>query len=192
MSTEAPSIETRRLLLDTATEMFAKSGFHAVSVAGLCRAAGLANGTFYLYFQNKDEVFKEVVAEAMLLLAQQLRSPQRKTMPPIERDWFDVEVMVRFIEARQDLFRILISEHGLRTEDRDSLIDMFAAQRMAELRAGKRRGDFRSGLHPELTAYGEIGLTNEILQRWLRRPRSFSRQRLIDELCRIRQRLLFD
>lgn len=192
MSNDVPGSDTRRALLNSATGLFAKSGFHAVSVAGLCRAAGVANGTFYLYFQNKDEVFNAVIAEAMLLLAQQLRSPRRETMSPVERDRFDVEVLVGFIEARQDLFRVMLSEHGVRTPDRDSLIDMFATQRTAELREGKRRGEFRHDLDPELTAYCEIGLTNEILQRWVRKPRSFSRQHLIDELCRIRHRLLFE
>jgi AcrR family transcriptional regulator len=189
---EPLSNDTRARLLSVATDLFASHGFHAVSVAGLCRAAGLANGTFYLYFKNKEAVFGAVVGQAMQQLALALRSPERQAMSPRERDRFDVRVMVEFIAARQDLFRILVSEHGLRTEDRDSLIDMFASQRASELRAGMRRGEYRAGLQPDIEAYAEVGLTNEILQRWMRKPRSMSQARLIDELCRVRERLLFD
>jgi AcrR family transcriptional regulator len=189
---EPLSNDTRRTLLNIATQQFAAHGFHAVSVAGLCRAAEVANGTFYLYFKNKEEVFAEVVAEAMLLLAQSLRDPAREAMSPRDRDRFDVEVMVSFIAERQDLFRVLVNEHGLRTQERESLIDMFASQRARELRSGIRRGEYRAGLHPETAAYAEIGLTNEIMQRWVRRPRRLTKQRLIDELCAVRQRLLFD
>jgi AcrR family transcriptional regulator len=189
---EPLSNDTRRILLDIATQEFAAHGFHAVSVAGLCRTAGVANGTFYLYFKNKEEVFSEVVAEAMLQLAQALRDPARQAMSPRERDRFDVEVMVSFIAERHDLFRVLVTEHGLRTQERDSLIDMFATQRARELRAGVRRGEYRAQLHAETVAYAEVGLTNEIMQRWVRKPRWLTKQRLIEELCRVRQRLLFD
>jgi AcrR family transcriptional regulator len=191
MSSASPITDTRSALVETATRLFASHGFHGVSVAGLCREAGVANGTFYLYFQNKDEVFAAVVGQVMQALAEQLRSPQREAMDARARDRFDVELMVGFIEARHDLFRILVTEHGLRSEDRDSLIDMFASQRSRELRAGLQRGEFRPGLHPELTAYAEVGITNEVLQRWVRKPRSFSRARLVDELCAMRSLLLF-
>jgi AcrR family transcriptional regulator len=188
---ETSDLSTRDVLVRTATTVFAEHGYHAVSVAGLCRRAGVANGTFYLYFQSKEEVFYAVVATAMQLLAIQLSDPVRDDMNLRDRERFDVEVMVSFIESRYDLFRILINEHNLRTEDRDSLMDMFAAQRSKELQAGLRKGLLRKDLDPQITAYAEIGLTNEVLARWVRDPTRFSRSQVIDELCRIRSRILF-
>jgi AcrR family transcriptional regulator len=179
-------------LLDTATRLFAENGFHAVSIAGLCRDAGVANGTFYLYFQNKEEIFAAVVEHALVPLAQRLRAPERDALNPREREAYDVAAMVDYIETHHDLFRVLVTEHGLREKDKDSIMDIFATQRKRELAEGVKRGFYRVDLNPEMTAYAEIGLTNEILQRWIRRPTSISRKRLVDNLIAIRASLLFE
>lgn len=49
--------ETRTRLLRVARETFEERGYHRTSVAEICRRASVANGTFYRYFNNKDEVF---------------------------------------------------------------------------------------------------------------------------------------
>src|SRR5690625_1258740 len=49
--------ETRARLLRIARETFEERGYHRTSVAEICRRASVANGTFYRYFNNKDEVF---------------------------------------------------------------------------------------------------------------------------------------
>jgi AcrR family transcriptional regulator len=192
MSSSSISNDSRRLLLDTATRMFAKDGYHAVSVAKLCREAGIANGTFYLYFQNKEEIFAAVAAHALEALALRLRSAERHTLDAKQREFYDITAIVSYIEDHHNLFKVLLTEHGLRDQNRDSIMDMFANQRKKELAAGVKRGEYRSDLNPEMAAYAELGLTNEILQRWVRRPQTISRRRLIENLKNIRARLLFD
>lgn len=49
--------ETRARLLDVAQKTFEERGYHGASVAEICRRASVANGTFYRYFHDKDEVF---------------------------------------------------------------------------------------------------------------------------------------
>lgn len=53
---------TRRHLLDAATEVFAARGYRDASVAAITEAAGTAHGTFYLYFENREDAFLQVVA----------------------------------------------------------------------------------------------------------------------------------
>jgi AcrR family transcriptional regulator len=50
--------ETRRQqIVDAAIEVFARQGYRVASVADIIAQAGVARGTFYLYFQSKEEVF---------------------------------------------------------------------------------------------------------------------------------------
>ncbi|HEY6014490.1 MAG TPA: helix-turn-helix domain-containing protein, partial [Candidatus Limnocylindrales bacterium] len=56
---------TRRTLLDAAMRVFSAKGVAATSVDDIVRAAGLAKGTFYLYFATKDEAV-DAVAAAMV------------------------------------------------------------------------------------------------------------------------------
>jgi AcrR family transcriptional regulator len=184
--------KTYAAIIEIATSQFAGLGFHGVSVANLCRSAGVANGTFYLYFKNKEDIFRAVVMYAMSILADKLQAPERDKLDPDARDRYDVETMVSFIEERHDLFRVLANEHALGTADRESLTDIFVMQRSKELAAGVKAGIYRHDLHPEITAYAETGLMTEVLQRWVRTPKRFTRAALIHELCRIRQRVIFD
>lgn len=55
---------TRDTLLEHAATVFTRKGFHGTSVAAVCRAAGVANGSFYQYFTTKREVFDAIVEEA--------------------------------------------------------------------------------------------------------------------------------
>jgi TetR/AcrR family transcriptional regulator, fatty acid metabolism regulator protein len=48
--------EKYRLILDAAVKVFARQGFHQSTVAQIARAAGVADGTIYLYFKNKDDI----------------------------------------------------------------------------------------------------------------------------------------
>lgn len=55
---------TRASLLGSAAGLFARRWFNTVSVAEICRAAGLSNGVFYRYFDDKEEVFRALLADA--------------------------------------------------------------------------------------------------------------------------------
>lgn len=54
---------TRRRLLDAAEEVFAASGYHDASVTRIVERAGVAQGTFYIYFRSKREIFEQLVGD---------------------------------------------------------------------------------------------------------------------------------
>lgn len=55
---ERQRLETRQRLYDTALAEFRERGFDAVQVEDIVRAAGVARGTFYLHFQNKEDLLR--------------------------------------------------------------------------------------------------------------------------------------
>ena len=58
----APDKATRRQeILQSARDVFAKHGYHAAKVEDIVHAAGVARGTFYLYFEDKRAIFEEIV-----------------------------------------------------------------------------------------------------------------------------------
>ncbi len=73
-------IKTRELLIRHAAEVFTNKGFHNTSVAGICRTAGVANGSFYQYFKTKHDVFSAIVETAQHALAEAIeghKSPDK-------------------------------------------------------------------------------------------------------------------
>lgn len=53
--------ERRAQILGSALQVFATQGYHATSVSDLVEAAGVARGTFYLYFDSKQAIFLELL-----------------------------------------------------------------------------------------------------------------------------------
>lgn len=49
-------LEKRKKLLDSSYELFVEKGISNVSIAEICQKAGIAKGTFYLYFSSKEDI----------------------------------------------------------------------------------------------------------------------------------------
>ncbi len=60
--------ERRQQILAAARDVFAKRGYHAAKIDEIVAAAGVARGTFYLYFEDKRGIFEEIVDRAFARL----------------------------------------------------------------------------------------------------------------------------
>jgi AcrR family transcriptional regulator len=58
--------ERPRQILDAALAVFAERGLAAARLDDIARRAGLSKGTIYLYFPNKEELFREVVRDSVI------------------------------------------------------------------------------------------------------------------------------
>ena len=56
-------LDTRRRLLDAAEAVFGELGYPEASVVKVAEAAGVATGTFYLYFDSKRAIFVELMMD---------------------------------------------------------------------------------------------------------------------------------
>lgn len=52
--------DKRRRLLDSAYECFTRRGVSGTTIAEICKRSGVAKGTFYLYFLDKDDIAREL------------------------------------------------------------------------------------------------------------------------------------
>jgi len=57
--------DKRRRIIEAAIKVFAKKGFYNSKVSEIARAAHVADGTIYLYFQNKDDILISLFEEVM-------------------------------------------------------------------------------------------------------------------------------
>ena len=70
--------DTRRRLLDAGAAVLASTGYHATRVDDVVKLARTSHGTFYLYFANKEELFRALAAE----VAQEMQA-LAETMEPL-------------------------------------------------------------------------------------------------------------
>jgi AcrR family transcriptional regulator len=79
------SARTKARLMDAAVSVFARDGFEAASVNEITRAADVANGTFYVYFKDKDEIATAVAYRIAHDVVQQLDDAMVGTTDAVER-----------------------------------------------------------------------------------------------------------
>src|SRR3954470_17535338 len=81
------SSDKRRLILDAAELIFARHGFFAAKVSDVAKEAGVADGTIYLYFKNKDDLLISLFETRMQQVNDALRVAidQTKAKGPIEQ-----------------------------------------------------------------------------------------------------------
>lgn len=64
--------DTRQRILDAAVELLSERWYSVVSVADICRTAGLSNGIFYTYFRNKEELIRELIERYLAVLEESI------------------------------------------------------------------------------------------------------------------------
>jgi AcrR family transcriptional regulator len=70
--------QNRQIILDAARLVFAEHGYGATTVRDIIRATPLASGTFYNYFQSKEEVYQAMQDETALVIRPKLREAREK------------------------------------------------------------------------------------------------------------------
>lgn len=107
-------------ILDAATQVFAAKGFEAATIREIARLAGVADGTIYLYFQNK-------AALLLGILDRLNESEQRQEHLAAAKDADLAEFVRAYLQHRfevfgqvgLDAFRVLIAELLVNAELRD-------------------------------------------------------------------------
>jgi AcrR family transcriptional regulator len=75
---EQTKIQNRETILEAARKVFAELGYGATTVRDIIRATPLASGTFYNYFQSKEEVYQAIRDEVALEIRPRLREERAK------------------------------------------------------------------------------------------------------------------
>ncbi|MFK7928831.1 MAG: TetR/AcrR family transcriptional regulator [Myxococcota bacterium] len=109
-STEAPprrGTEARRAqLLDVARARFIEDGYAGTSVSAIVRAAGVAQGTFYVYFESKQAVLADLRRQVFRHYATALAQTAALDLPADERLVQTVLAMVDVVTEHRDLERV--------------------------------------------------------------------------------------
>lgn len=156
---------TRRRLLEAAEEVFAEQGFYRASISEITRRAGVAQGTFYIYFKAKEDIFRELVRQLSHDLRRELQEAVAAIVDRRDAERVGFETFLRFVLRRRNLYTVMRE-----CEFVDPDLYRWYYERLAEgyvrgLRQGIARGQIRP-LHPEALAYALMGAFQMVGMRW--------------------------
>src|SRR5690348_16640482 len=98
---------TRRRILDAAEEVFGKFGYYEASISEITRRAGIAQGTFYIYFRSKHEVFAEVVEDIGKRLRAATRAAIAEAPDRLEAERRGFAAFFEFVTAHRRIYQIV-------------------------------------------------------------------------------------
>lgn len=101
----------REAILDAATRVFGRLGFHAAKMADIAAEAGVAAGTVYNYFKNKDEVFRSMLERGQDIVYERIIAHQGIS-DPLERLRAWTHTVFDFLEEHGVLFSLYIRLGG--------------------------------------------------------------------------------
>ena len=115
-----------RQILKTAAGMFAQKGYHQTTVDEIARALGVAKGTIYYHFKNKEELYLAIIQEGLCLLEEQMRLDMSGAKTAPEKIKKIIGGMLAFIENESDLVFLFIKELCGTDIQRDILAKMLS------------------------------------------------------------------
>jgi len=150
--------ERKVQLLDRAAELFAERGYAETRVLDIVKAAGVAKGLFYWYFENKEALFRELVEQNRLRLRRAQGLAIDPAAEPLLRIRQGAESSVRFMATYAHFFALLEVENLEKTfaGERRRGTEIHAADVTTIIDEGIADGTIRDE-NPELLAFGVVG-----------------------------------
>ena len=188
-STRGTVTDKRAAILNAATGVFAEKGFFNSKVADIAKAAGVADGTVYLYFKNKDDVLHSIFDRAMEefigdgrreleLLSKPEDKLRRIAELHLERLGADREMAIVFqVELRGSIkFMQEFSAAGF-----SEYLDIIRKT----IEEGQKNGVFRTDLKPVVCAKIFYGALDEMVTNWIISNKSYQLAPMANEVLKI-------
>ncbi|MGZ4387843.1 MAG: TetR/AcrR family transcriptional regulator [Gaiellaceae bacterium] len=187
---KAKGLETRRRLLDAAERVFGELGFYDASIVKITEAAGVAQGTFYLYFASKQEVFDELVRDLNARVRHAMQESAAQGGDRIEAERLGFRAYFRFTADHPAIYRIIrqaefVSPGALRYH-----YEKITEGYVEGLRQAMAAGEIAE-VEPEVAAWALMAMGEMLGMRWLLwEGRTEMPQEVLNELDRLIVRVL--
>jgi AcrR family transcriptional regulator len=181
---------TRQRLLESAERIFAELGYHDASIVKITEAAGVGQGTFYLYVSSKKEVFEEVVLDLNVRVRHAMTEAAAKGATRSEQELLGFGAFFRFTADHPALYRIIRQAEFVSPETPVTHYDRLMRPYAAGLEQAMEAGEVAQG-DAEVLAWSLMGIGELCGMRWiLWNGEQGMPEQVFDELARIILRTL--
>lgn len=165
------SADKFRRILEAAAAVFANKGFFNSRISDIADRAGVADGTVYLYFKNKEEILMTVINTAFDAFMRHARTELEKLPDPAERLRRLAFLHLDAMSSNRDL--AVVFQMELRQSTR--FLSEFSHQHLVEyfnlvrdaIREGQASGRFRAEMPEKVTANCFFGALDEMVTSWV-------------------------
>jgi AcrR family transcriptional regulator len=172
---------TRRKLLTAAEKEFAEKGFHGASVSHITQRADVGQGTFYLYFRSKEEIFLTLVRDIghQMRAHSAARVEQAKNRLQAER--LGLEAFFEFTSNHPGLYRIVQESQFVDAKVFREYYEKLAEGYAAALTRAAKAGEISPG-DADARAWSMMGIGHFLGQRWCLWQKTVPPPEVLDEV----------
>jgi len=193
MSSKVPAEPRKRekymAIIDAALEAFAEYGYHNCQVAKIARQAGIADGTIYLYFANKEDVLVSVYREKMSEFITQLKVLLQSHTSALEK----LSVLVNFHLNHLGKNPSLANFIQIQLRQSDASIRSGIAEPLKQyyqlietlVEEGKQQGIFNPQIKTKLAREVIFGSMDEVVSCWVFSSKKYSLSKNVDDVLTI-------
>ena len=178
-------------IIDAAVIVIADNGYHQAQVSKIAKQAGVADGTIYLYFKNKEDILISVFQEKMSLFVDNLQDIIKESSSASE-------MLFRMIEGH---FKVLSEDHHLATVTQlelrqsnkdlrlkiNSILKEYLKLLDEILKKGIEVGEFMQDIDIRLVRQVIFGTIDEVSTTWVMKEQKYD---LVAMAPRVHQILL--
>jgi AcrR family transcriptional regulator len=179
--------ERRQQILNHAREVFSKRGYHAAKIDDIVAAAGVARGTFYLYFEDKRSIFGEILDLVLARISARIVrvDPHHAGRAVAEQVRDNVRGVVEILLEDRATTKILLSDavgvDPLFDRKLHSFYDGAATMLEESLRDGQALGIVAEG-DARVMSYLTLGALKELLYQIVLRGWEHPAERIVEEV----------
>lgn len=144
-------------LLAASEELFAKNGFYGTSISDICKHAGTAVGTFYIYFQTKTDVYKYLMETYKKEIKTRLAESIKGCKTRYEREREGIKCFIKYAVTTPNVYNII---WGSLSIDRQLFVDYYVSFAQSYSRGLVKDIKEISTTDPESIAYMLMGISN--------------------------------
>lgn len=158
--------ETLNRILSAAAQVFYEKGYHNASINDITRMAGVASGTFYVYFDGKYNLYKFLLLQCSHMIRKHLNQATKDCKTRREVEEVGLRVWLEFVQKNRYMYHVIWESLYI---DKQLFVDYyvnFASAYTRGIDAAKEAGEIRPEINSEVLAYTLMGASNFLGLNW--------------------------
>lgn len=158
--------ETLNRIVSAAAQMFYEKGYHNASINDITQLAGVASGTFYVYFDSKYNLYKFLLLQCSHMIRKHLNQAIQGCRTRREMEEVGLRSWLEFVQKNRYMYHIIWESLYI---DKQLFVDYYVSFCKAYMRGideAKARGELREEIDSEVLAYTLMGASNFLGLNW--------------------------
>ncbi|MFD1735969.1 TetR/AcrR family transcriptional regulator [Bacillus salitolerans] len=170
-------------IIDAAVIVIAENGYHSAQVSKIAKTAGVADGTIYLYFKNKEDILVSVFEEKMGIFVENLEK-QITGISYAEKKLYTL-VDMHFKHLASDFHLAIVTQLELRQSNKElrlrinAVLKGYLAIIDHIVKTGMETSEFRKDLDVRLARQMIFGTIDETVTSWVMNDQKYDLIQLV-------------